>query len=42
MDEISSPDGYKIIGGLEVRLSVYDIAAADGERNSDQLNSVFA
>ncbi|MHC5657628.1 phage head-binding domain-containing protein [Escherichia coli] len=42
MDEISSPDGYKIIGGLEARLSVYDIAAADGERNSDQLNSVFA
>ncbi|MFS9761858.1 hypothetical protein [Enterobacter hormaechei] len=39
---LAAEEGYKLIGGLEARLSVYDIAAADGDRNSDQLNSVFA
>ncbi|ENT2476840.1 hypothetical protein ACFFKL_003096 [Enterobacter hormaechei] len=39
---LSGPEGYKYVGGLDARLSLYDIAAADGDRDSDQLNSVFA
>ncbi|MGU7691388.1 hypothetical protein [Escherichia coli] len=39
--ELAKPDGYKLIGGLENRLYIYDISALDGERNSDQLNAIF-
>ncbi len=40
--ELAKPEGYKLIGGLENRLSIYDISVESGDRNSDQLNSVFA
>lgn len=35
-------DGYKLIGGLEERLSLVDISATGGANDSAKLNSLFA
>ncbi|MCL8556982.1 phage head-binding domain-containing protein, partial [Proteus mirabilis] len=40
-NELSQPDGYTLIGGLEGRLSILDISLIDGNKNSDFLNSIF-
>lgn len=39
--ELGKDDGYKLIGGLEERLSLVDISATGGVNNSAKLNSLF-
>lgn len=40
--ELGKDDGYKLIGGLEERLSLVDISATGGANDSAKLNSLFA
>lgn len=40
--ELRKDDGYKLIGGLEERLSLVDISATGGANDSAKLNSLFA
>ena len=39
--ELGKDDGYKLIGGLEERLSLVDISATGGANDSAKLNSLF-